>query len=35
MSMYQPISTHKNISKALWDNYIHTIQDERKSYGSP
>ena len=30
MSISQPIFTHKNISKALWDNDIHTLQDERK-----
>ena len=24
------ILTHKNISKALWDNDIHTLKNERK-----
>ena len=30
MRIYQPISTHKNISKALLDNDIHTLQDKKK-----
>ena len=30
MSTYKPIFTHKIISKALWDNDIHTIQNEKK-----
>ena len=31
MSIYQAIFNHKNISKALWDNYIHTLQYRRKT----
>ena len=27
MSLYQPIFTHKNISKDLWGNGIYTLQD--------
>ena len=34
MSIYQPKITPKNISKYLWDNYIHTIQDWRICCGS-
>ena len=30
MSISEPIFTHKKISKALWDNSIHTILDGRK-----
>ena len=30
MSIYQLIFTHKNISKALWDNDIKNIQNGRK-----
>ena len=30
MSISQPIFTHKNISKAIWDNAINTVQDGRK-----
>ena len=29
MSTFQRIFTHKNISKALWDNYIHTLPNGR------
>ena len=34
MSISQPIFTHNNISKAIWDNDIHTIQYRRKYCGS-
>ena len=27
MSIYQPVFNHKNISKVIWDNYIHILQD--------
>ena len=30
MRISKIILTHKNISKALWDNDIHTIQNEKK-----
>ena len=30
MSISKPIYTHKNITKALLDNHIHTLQDRRK-----
>ena len=30
MRIYQPIFTRKNISKALREEYIHTLQDGRK-----
>ena len=30
MIIYQPITTNKNIFKALLDNDIHTLQDRRK-----
>ena len=29
MSTYRLIFTHINISKGLWDNYIHTLQKVR------
>ena len=31
MSISQPIFTNTNISKALWDNDINTVQDGRKN----
>ena len=31
MRKYQLIFAHKNISKALWDNDIHTLQNGRKN----
>ena len=27
MSTFQVISTHNNLSKAIWDNVINTLQD--------
>ena len=31
MSTSQLIFTHKNISKALWDNNMHTLKNGRKT----
>ena len=35
MRIYQLILTHKNTSKALWDNDIHTLQNGRKMFRFP
>ena len=34
MNIYQTILTHKNISRALWDNIMHTLQYGRENCGS-